>query len=64
VPTTLVAVTVGSPDALLAALRQQEPPVIARAGDGLVLFDPRTLADDEVPLVSHAVDRARAAGAI
>jgi L-seryl-tRNA(Ser) seleniumtransferase len=64
VPTTLVAVTVGSPDAFLAALRQQEPPVIARAGDGLVLFDPRTLADDEVPLVSHAVDRARAAGAI
>jgi len=43
---------------LLAALRQQEPPVIARAGDGCVLLDVRTLADDELPLVAGAAARA------
>jgi L-seryl-tRNA(Ser) seleniumtransferase len=59
-PTTLVAVTPASPDDVLAALRRHEPPVIARAAEGAVLFDPRTLADDEPPIVAAAVARALA----
>jgi L-seryl-tRNA(Ser) seleniumtransferase len=59
-PTTLVAVVPESPDAFLAALRRHEPPVIARASEGAVLFDPRTLADDEPPIVAAAVARALA----
>lgn len=65
-PTTLVAIPAPSADTLLAALRRQEPPVIARAGDGSVLLDVRTLADDELAPVAAAVARAQveaAAGA-
>jgi L-seryl-tRNA(Ser) seleniumtransferase len=58
--TTLVALEPASPDALLAALRRHDPPVIARAAEGRVLFDPRTLADDELPLVASAVASAAA----
>jgi hypothetical protein len=43
---------------MLAALRRHEPPVIARAAEGAVLFDPRTLADDEPAIVAAAVARA------
>ncbi|MCZ6917833.1 MAG: L-seryl-tRNA(Sec) selenium transferase [Gemmatimonadetes bacterium] len=42
-PTTLVAVPAEHPETLLSALRAQEPAVVARAGEGRVLFDPRTL---------------------
>jgi L-seryl-tRNA(Ser) seleniumtransferase len=45
----------GEPEALAAALRRHEPPVIARIHDGQVLLDPRTLTDDEVPIVVRAV---------
>jgi L-seryl-tRNA(Ser) seleniumtransferase len=45
----------GEPEALAAALRANDPPVIARIHDGRVLLDPRTLTDDEVPLVVSAV---------
>ena len=62
-PTTLVALTVPSPDTLLAALRRHEPPIIARAADGAVLLDPRTLGEDESGLVADAVTHALAAGA-
>ncbi|MDH3496125.1 MAG: L-seryl-tRNA(Sec) selenium transferase [Gemmatimonadota bacterium] len=58
--TTLVAVPVPSPDTTLAALRQGEPPVIARAGADAVLLDVRTLADAELREVADAVARARA----
>ncbi|HET7039641.1 MAG TPA: L-seryl-tRNA(Sec) selenium transferase, partial [Gemmatimonadales bacterium] len=57
-PTTLVALSPRSPDAMLAELRRHEPPVIARAAEGAVLFDPRTLADDEPAIVAAAVARA------
>jgi L-seryl-tRNA(Ser) seleniumtransferase len=56
--TSLVCVTVGSADEILMALRKHDPPVVARAGDGAVLFDARTLRDDEVPVVAAAVRRA------
>ncbi len=43
------------PEALAWALRNADPPVIARISDGRVLLDPRTLADAEVELVAAAV---------
>lgn len=45
----------GEPEALAQALRASEPPVIGRIHDGRVLLDPRTLTDEEVPIVVHAV---------
>ena len=48
----------GEPDELAQALRAHEPPVIARIHDGHVLLDPRTLTDEDVPLVAGAVQRA------
>ncbi len=43
------------PVALAAALREGDPPVIARVHDGRVLLDPRTLSDQEAPLVARVV---------
>ncbi|HWM09253.1 MAG TPA: L-seryl-tRNA(Sec) selenium transferase [Solirubrobacteraceae bacterium] len=45
----------GRPDDVAARLRSAEPPVIGRIEDGRLLLDPRTLADDEVPLVARAL---------
>ncbi len=45
----------GEPDSLARALRAREVPVIVRIHDGQVLLDPRTLSDDEVPLLIRAV---------
>ncbi len=50
----------GEPDAVARALREHDPPVIARIHDGRVLLDPRTLSDDEVPIVVRAVQGALA----
>ncbi len=44
----------GDPVALAAALRRAEPPVIARIHEGQLLLDPRTLGDEEVPVVAAA----------
>lgn len=46
----VVALEPGPPgaDALAAALRTGDPPVLARIAAGRVLLDPRTIADDEV----------------
>jgi L-seryl-tRNA(Ser) seleniumtransferase len=49
-----VALT-GEPEALARSLRAHDPPVIARIHDGRVLLDPRTLTDEDVPLVASAV---------
>ncbi|HEX9632800.1 MAG TPA: L-seryl-tRNA(Sec) selenium transferase [Gemmatimonadales bacterium] len=57
-PTTLVVVPAKAPDSLRAALRDQDPPVIARSGEDGVLFDVRTMTDDEFPVVAAAVARA------
>ena len=46
-------------DALAAALRSADPPLIGRIQDGRVLLDPRTLADDEVDDAARAVAWAR-----
>jgi L-seryl-tRNA(Ser) seleniumtransferase len=58
-PTTLVALETASCDALLAALRRHDPPVIARAHEGKVVLDVRTMADEEFDAVVDAVRLAR-----
>jgi L-seryl-tRNA(Ser) seleniumtransferase len=52
----------GNPQELAAALRRQDPPLLARIADGRVLVDPRTLAEDELDLAVRAI-RAALAGA-
>jgi L-seryl-tRNA(Ser) seleniumtransferase len=47
-------------EALAAALRAGEPPVVAVVRDGRTLLDVRALRDDEVEEVAAAVDAARA----
>jgi len=42
-PTRVLALTVKSPDRFLARLRDQHPPIIARAENDQVLLDPRTV---------------------
>jgi len=46
-PTRLIALTVDAPDAFLAKLRAGEPPVVARIEAERVVFDVRTVVDDE-----------------
>jgi L-seryl-tRNA(Ser) seleniumtransferase len=56
-PTTLVAINAGSlgPDGLALRLRLGNPPVVARVAENRVVFDPRTLLDDSLPLLAKAV---------
>ncbi len=48
--TYVLALTVKSPDKFLKKLREANPPVIARAENDTILFDPRTVLDDELLL--------------
>ena len=59
-PTTLVAVDPGALGATGLALRLRlgHPSVIARVQEEQVLLDPRTLQDEEIPVVAEAVIRA------
>jgi L-seryl-tRNA(Ser) seleniumtransferase len=50
-----VVVVEGDPDDLAARLRAGDPPVAARIEHGRLLLDPRTVADDELGLVVHAL---------
>jgi L-seryl-tRNA(Ser) seleniumtransferase len=50
----------GDPETTVRALREHDPPVIARIHDGRVLLDPRTLRDDEVASVGAAARQALA----
>ncbi|MDQ6835277.1 MAG: L-seryl-tRNA(Sec) selenium transferase [Actinomycetota bacterium] len=43
------------PERMASALRHSEPPVLARIHAGRLVLDPRTLTDDEVPVVGQAV---------
>jgi L-seryl-tRNA(Ser) seleniumtransferase len=58
-PGPVVALPDASPDALAAALRRGDPPLVGRIEDGRLLLDPRTLTDDEVALAAAAVTTAR-----
>lgn len=49
-PTFVLALTVRSPDKFMKKLRESNPPVIARTENDKVLFDPRTVLDDEILL--------------
>ena len=53
IPTFVLALTVKSPDTLMKRLREANPPIIARTEKDQVLFDPRTVLDDEIFL--HAL---------
>lgn len=48
----------GEADALAAALRNGDPPLVPRIADGRVLVDPRTLADEEIELAIAAISKA------
>jgi L-seryl-tRNA(Ser) seleniumtransferase len=47
----------GNADALAAAMRAGDPPLIPRIADGRVLVDPRTLADDELEPATATIRR-------
>ena len=50
VATYVLALNVKSPDAFLKKLREANPPIIARVENDAVLFDPRTVLNDEALL--------------
>ena len=50
----------GGADALAAALRRHDPPVVARIQQDRLLLDPRTLTDEEAREVARAVRAVRA----
>lgn len=50
----------GDADALAAALRNGDPPLVPRIADGRVLVDPRTLADEEIEMAIEAITAAAA----
>ncbi len=54
-PTTLLAVRHSHPQRLLAALRADSPPVIARVQDDQVVFDPRTVLPEQEPVLLNAI---------
>ena len=51
-PTYVLALNVKSPDKFLRKLRAGRPPIIARVEDDTILFDPRTVLDDEALLAN------------
>ena len=53
IPTFVLALTVKSPDTFMKRLRETNPPIIARTEKDQVLFDPRTVLDDQLFL--HAL---------
>jgi L-seryl-tRNA(Ser) seleniumtransferase len=57
----VMLLTDADPVAVMQALRQADPPVIARIHEGRVLLDPRTLADGEIELVIGALGSALSA---
>lgn len=58
-PSAVVRVPAARPEALVAALRAYDPPVIARIEDDGIVFDSRTIADDEIEIVVAAVHGAQ-----
>jgi L-seryl-tRNA(Ser) seleniumtransferase len=56
--TTLVSIDTDSPQDMLNALRRFDPPVIARVADGCLLFDVRTVRDEQFQIIENAVSAA------
>jgi L-seryl-tRNA(Ser) seleniumtransferase len=46
--TYVLALRIKSPDKFLKRLREAHPPIIARIEDDTILFDPRTILNDEI----------------
>jgi L-seryl-tRNA(Ser) seleniumtransferase len=57
-PTRLVALVAGSPDAIAARLRVGDPPVIARIQDGRLALDPRTVLPEQDGVLLRCVAEA------
>ena len=61
IPTYVLALNIKSPDKFLKKLRECRPPIIARVENDTILFDPRTVLDDETltsnlkPLLSEKI---------
>jgi L-seryl-tRNA(Ser) seleniumtransferase len=55
IPGAVVRVDSGKPDALAAALRRADPPIVARVSHGALWLDPRTLDDADLRLVAAAL---------
>jgi L-seryl-tRNA(Ser) seleniumtransferase len=55
VPTCLAAITVRSPDALAARLREHDPPVVARIENDQLCLDPRTVLPSQEQALLSAV---------
>ncbi len=51
-PTLVLSLQVKSPDKFMSRLRESNPPVIARTENDRVLFDPRTVLNDQLFLAS------------
>jgi len=54
-PTFVLALTIKSPNRFLKKLRDCRPPIIARVENDTILFDPRTVLDDESLLLNLKV---------
>jgi len=61
-PTFVLALPGGEPDALLARLRACDPPIVGRIEDDRVVLDPRTVMPWEDEAVVRGIRRALAAG--
>ncbi|OGO37052.1 MAG: L-seryl-tRNA(Sec) selenium transferase [Chloroflexi bacterium RBG_16_57_11] len=57
-PTSLLSLSIRKPDQLLARLRQQNPPVIARLQDDRVVLDPRSVLPEQEEALLHGMKRA------
>ncbi len=61
-PTAVLALPGGEPDALLARLREGDPPIVARIEEDRVVLDPRTVLPGEDEAVIAGVRAALGAG--
>jgi L-seryl-tRNA(Ser) seleniumtransferase len=57
-PTFLLSLPIRKPDRLLARLRQQNPPVIARLQDDRVVLDPRSVLPEHEDALLHSLKHA------
>jgi L-seryl-tRNA(Ser) seleniumtransferase len=56
-PTAVVALRGGNPDAWSAALRGYDPPIVVRVARDAVVIDPRTLLPGDEEQVMEALNR-------
>lgn len=57
-PTWLLALQLPSPDAIARALRNYNPPIIARIEEDMLLFDPRTVFPEEEETLLRGIEEA------